>query len=477
MIPPVLGLLALHSCVPIQPFATRHRSVLQRVRVQHSGQACCRSLTSGLSHCQSSTRCTAANWQASATSGDLPITPLLPDIITSMDNHPNLVLQAPPGAGKTTSVPLALLREAAWMRQSKGVLLVLEPRRIAARSAAVRMAAALGENVGETVGYRVRHDSKVSGKSRVVCVTEGILLRQLQNDPLLEGVAGICFDEFHERSTDSDLCLALCREAQIQALSDLRLLVMSATLGDDLLSKLSALLADCPTMLSEGRSFPVSIVHQGSLPLAGVASMRRRELVEMVSSAAQRLIKARETGDVLVFLPGEAEIRATGESLTSALTARQCESIAITPLFASLPLEKQTAAVLPHPKGLRRIVLATTIAESSLTLPGVTAVIDCGLRRISCYEPATGMAGLRTVPISSASAQQRAGRAVWPLSSSHTSHAHACSSALVVACALILRLRRVAWLPGAVCVSGQRRRCWNHTRLRKSSWTTSPVRY
>ena len=173
---------------------------------------------------------TNGQWSMTVTRADLPITPLLPELITSLEKEPNLVLQAPPGAGKTTSVPLALLRDAAWMKANKGVLLVLEPRRIAARSAALRMAAALGEQVGETVGYRVRQESKVSKKSRIVCVTEGMLLRQLQSDPLLEGVAGVCFDEFHERSTDGDLCLALCREVQLQALPELRLLVMSATL-------------------------------------------------------------------------------------------------------------------------------------------------------------------------------------------------------------------------------------------------------
>jgi ATP-dependent helicase HrpB len=336
---------------------------------------------------------------------ELPITPLLPGLIASLDKNPNLVLQAPPGAGKTTSVPLALLRDSAWMRGSKGQLLVLEPRRIAARGAATRMAAALGEKVGETVGYRVRQESRVSARTRIVCVTEGMLLRQLQNDPLLEGVAGICFDEFHERSTDGDLCLTLCREAQQQALPDLRLLVMSATLGDGLVEQLSSLLDSCPTLVSEGRCFPVTISHSGSMPLAGVASMRRRELAATVAAAVLKVLE-RDKGDVLVFLPGEAEIRDTAQALADSMQARMSAEVEITPLYAALPLEQQTAAVLPHPKGLRRAVLATSIAESSLTLPRVTAVVDCGLRRISSYEPATGMSGLKTIPISAASAAQ-----------------------------------------------------------------------
>ena len=235
--------------------------------------------------------------------------------------------------------------------------------------------------------------------------------RQLQHDPLLGGVAGICFDEFHERSTDGDLCLALCREAQLQAVPDLRLLVMSATLADGLVEQLSSLLGNCPAMVSEGRGFPVAISYEGTMPLAGIASLRRRELAALVSSAVLKILNSKEDGDILVFLPGEGEIRATREALAAGMQARLASTVDVTPLYAALPLERQTAAVQPHPRGLRRVVLATSIAESSLTLPGVTAVVDCGLRRISCYEPATGMSGLKTVPVSAASADQRAGRA------------------------------------------------------------------
>jgi ATP-dependent helicase HrpB len=241
------------------------------------------------------------------------------------------------GAGKTTAVPLALMRDAAWMRNEGGVLLVLEPRRIAARSAAVRMAAAIGEQVGQTVGYRVRQESRVSARSRIVCVTEGMLLRQLQNDPLLEGVAGICFDEFHERSTDGDLCLALCREAQLQALPDLRLLIMSATLGDGLVDQLSSLLNNCPTLLSEGRSFPVTISYEGTLPLAGVIALRRRELAVNVAAAVLKVLARNDDGDVLVFLPGEGEIHATAQVLTDKLTAVRLLPLAST--HASRPSE------------------------------------------------------------------------------------------------------------------------------------------
>jgi len=247
------------------------------------------------------------------------------------------------------------------MQDNQGALLVLEPRRIAARSAAARMAAALGEQVGETVGYRVRQESRVSARTKIVCITEGMLLRQLQNDPLLEGVAGVCFDEFHERSTDGDLCLTLCREAQMQALPDLRMLVMSATLGDGLVEQLSSLLDDCPTLLSEGRGFPVSISHEGGLPLSAVASMRRRELAEIVASAVLRVLGTRDSGDILVFLPGEGEIRETGASLASKMGARLASTVEITPLYAALPLDVQTRAVLPHPGGKRRVVLATSM--------------------------------------------------------------------------------------------------------------------
>ena len=341
---------------------------------------------------------------------DLPIAPLLPELVAVLDERPNVVLQAPPGAGKTTAAPLALLRDSAWLRDADGVLLVLEPRRVAARGAATRMAAMLGEQVGQTVGYRVRQESRVSSRTKIVVVTEGILLRQLQNDPLLQGIAGVCFDEFHERSSDGDLCLTLCLEAQRQALPELRLLVMSATLGDGLVEQLASLL-DATTLVSEGRGFPVSITHDGRLPLAAVAAMRPRELAATVAPAVLKVLSSRPSGDVLVFLPGEGEIRQTTAALSSQMGGRLASEVEVTPLYAALPLDQQTRAVLPHAGGKRRVVLATSIAESSLTLPGVTAVVDSGLRRISCYEPATGMSGLKTVAISAASAAQRTGRA------------------------------------------------------------------
>ena len=337
----------------------------------------------------------------------LPIAPQLDRICASLGDSPNLVLQAEPGAGKTTAVPLALL-DAAW-RSGTGDILLLEPRRVAARAAASRMSGLLGERVGGRVGYRVRDESASSARTRLLVVTEGILVRRLQSDPSLDGVSCVIFDEFHERSVDADLCLALCREAQRALRPSLRLLVMSATLGDALSSKLSQLLGACPVISSEGRCFPVDVRHIGRRPLAAAASGRLAELAAEVGDAVRSALSASGAGDVLAFLPGEREIRAVERELAASL--RGADAPAVLPLYGALPFEQQIAAIEVDGSGRRRVVLATSIAESSLTIKGVRHVVDCGLRRTSTYDANTGMASLVTRPIAAASAEQRAGRA------------------------------------------------------------------
>ena len=332
----------------------------------------------------------------------LPIAPLLPEIVDALS--PNLVLQAPPGAGKTTAVPLALLDSATI---SDGTILVLEPRRVAARGAASRMASLLGEQVGDRVGYRVRGEKKSSRRTRVLAVTEGILVRRLQSDPTLEGVSCVIFDEYHERSVDADLCLALCREAQLALRPDLKVLVMSATLGGALAPTVASLLGECPVVTSEGRSFPVSVRYAGKRPLSLVANGLPRDLQEDVADVIMQVTRDVPSGDVLVFLPGEREIRGVERELDERRLRAQ-----VLPLFAALPLDQQNAAIRSDGAGgVRKVILATSIAESSLTIPGVRVVVDCGLRRCSTYDANTGMSALVTRPISQSSAEQRAGRA------------------------------------------------------------------
>ena len=238
----------------------------------------------------------------------LPIAEVLPEVVESLHGNPNLVLEAPPGAGKTTAVPLALLRDGGSWR-GDGLIMVLEPRRVAAKAAASRMASLLGQSLGDQVGFRVRHESKSSRSTRILVVTEGVLVRRLQADPSLDGVSCVIFDEFHERSVDADLALALCREAQRELRDDLRLLIMSATLGRELAPHISRLLAGCPICRSEGRSFPVEVRHAGARPLALAASAHPRELEAEVSALVSRALADTPSGDVLVFLPGEREIR------------------------------------------------------------------------------------------------------------------------------------------------------------------------
>jgi ATP-dependent helicase HrpB len=323
----------------------------------------------------------------------LPIDPVLPDISRALGTAPNAVLQAPPGAGKTTRVPLALLDEP-WLAGSK--IVMLEPRRLAARAAARRMADMLGEAVGETVGYRVRMDSKVGPKTRIEVVTEGILIRQLQRDPALEGIGAVLFDEFHERSLDADLGLALCLQTQSVLRDDLRLLVMSATLDGTAVARL---LDRAPVITSEGRAFPVETRH--------IDPSGARRIEDAVASATLTALKE-ETGNILVFLPGVAEIRRVEKLLVQASAG---PGVLIAPLYGDLPQDRQDAAIGPTPPGLRKIVLATSIAETSLTIEGIRLVIDSGLMRVSRFDPGGGMTRLETIKVSQASADQRRGRA------------------------------------------------------------------
>ncbi|MBN8797975.1 MAG: ATP-dependent helicase HrpB, partial [Stenotrophomonas nitritireducens] len=322
---------------------------------------------------------------------EFPISPLLPRITDSLVTHPRLVLEAPPGAGKTTQVPLALL-DAPWLQGGK--IVMLEPRRVAARSAAQFMARQLGEPVGETVGYRIRFENKVSARTRIEVVTEGILTRMLQDDPLLEGVGALLFDEFHERHLSADLGLALALDVQAGLREDLRIVVMSATLDGE---RLAGFL-DAPRLSSEGRSFPVDVSHFPA---------RRDEALEAQARRAVEHALATHPGDVLVFLPGQREIARVQAALEPVLPGDSD----VLPLHGELPVEQQSRVLQPDPDGRRRVVLATNVAESSVTLPGVRVVIDAGLAREPRYDPNSGFSRLDAVAISQASADQRAGRA------------------------------------------------------------------
>ena len=323
---------------------------------------------------------------------ELPIHAVLAELRAALADRPNAVLVAPPGAGKTTVVPLALLDEP-WVQGGK--LIVLEPRRLAARAAAQRMASSLGEPVGETVGFRVRLQSRVSARTRIEVVTEGVFTRMILDDPALTGVAAVLFDEFHERSLDADLGLAFARDAQGVLRDDLRLLVMSATLDG---AKVAGLLDAGDPVESVGRAFPVETRYLGRDPAARIEDQAAR---------AVRRALAEETGGVLVFLPGQAEIRRT-ETL---LAERLDPSVILAPLYGALDTSEQDRAIAPAPPGQRKVVLATSIAETSLTLQGVRVVVDSGLARVPRFDPASGLTRLDTVRVSQASADQRRGRA------------------------------------------------------------------
>lgn len=322
----------------------------------------------------------------------LPINAVLPEILATLVSSSGAVLVAPPGAGKTTGVPLALL-DAPWLSGKR--MLLLEPRRIAARAAAARMAFLLGERVGETVGYRIRLESRVGPRTRIEVVTEGILTRRLQDDPGLEGVGAVLFDEFHERSLAADTGLALTLASRALLRADLRVLVMSATLDGDAVARL---LGNTPVIRSEGRAFPVHTVHRppnsGARIEAHVAHVVREAL-------------ATETGSVLVFLPGVGEIRRVETMLVNGLPA----DVSVHPLHGSLAPAVQDAAIAPAVRGHRKVVLATSVAETSLTIEGIRIVVDSGLMRIPRFSPRTGLTRLETVRVSRASADQRRGRA------------------------------------------------------------------
>ena len=345
---------------------------------------------------------------------DFPIAVLLPQIRDSLAAHPRLVLEAPPGAGKTTQVSIALL-DGEWLDGRK--IVMLEPRRVAARAAAHFMAQQLDEAVGDTVGYRIRFENKVSKRTRVEVVTEGILTRMIQDDPTLEGIGALLFDEFHERHLSADLGLALALDVQAQLRPDLRIVLMSATLDGERL----AVFLDAPRLSSEGRSYPVTVSHS---PARRVLRQAQDDRTEPLAAHVRRTLEhalAQHEGDVLVFLPGQREIAQVQKALVHlspsligrgvGLREAGCDDIVILPMHGELPLEQQTATLNPDPQGRRRVVLATNVAESSVTLPGVRVVIDAGLAREPRYDPNSGFSRLETVAISQASADQRAGRA------------------------------------------------------------------
>jgi ATP-dependent helicase HrpB len=332
-----------------------------------------------------------AAYSLRVTSTHFPITALLPDILASLAIHSRLVLEAPPGAGKTTQVPLALL-DADWLQGRR--IIMLEPRRVAARAAAGFMAQQLQQRVGETVGYRIRGDSQISSRTRIEIVTEGILTRVLQDDPMLEGVGALVFDEFHERHLSADLGLALALDVQASVRPDLRIVLMSATLDGER----TAQWLDAPRLASAGRSHPVDIAH--------LVARRDESLETQVRRGVEQVLAA-HPGDVLVFLPGQREIARTQRVLETTVPA----TVDVLTLHGDMPVEQQSRVLQPGPAERRRVVLSTNVAESSVTLPGVRVVIDSGLAREAHYDPNSGLSRLDVVRITQASADQRAGRA------------------------------------------------------------------
>lgn len=320
-----------------------------------------------------------------------PIAEIVDEIKDALNLQTTLILQAPPGAGKSTILPLELLKSD-WLGDKK--IILLEPRRMAARSVAQRMSDLLEEEVGKTVGYRVRFDQRISEQTRIEVVTEGILTRRLQQDNTLDGVGMVIFDEFHERSLHSDLSLALCRDLQQVLREDLRILIMSATLDGE---QLSSILDNAPIITSKGRQYPIDVRYiaiDNNAPISG-----------QVTSVISKTLKE-ETGDILVFLPGVREIQQTEDSLN-----KRHSDIAIRPLYGELSLTAQQEAIKPDAQQRRKVVLATSIAETSLTIEGIHIVIDSGLVRVPKFDPNSGMTKLETVKVTQDAADQRAGRA------------------------------------------------------------------
>ena len=321
---------------------------------------------------------------------DLPVVAVIPEIQEKLVTDTTLIVKAPPGAGKSTLVPLTLMNEP-WLKGQK--ILMLEPRRLAAKTIATRMADLLGEQIGESVGFRIRFENRVGPNTQIEVVTEGILTRMIQQDNGLEGVGLVIFDEFHERSIHADVAMALCREAQQILRPDLRIMVMSATLD---MPELSTML-NASVVISEGRQYPVEINYSGESDVRLLPELAAR----VVKSALQK-----HEGDILVFLPGQGEIRKCEEFLRNST-----KGVMIHPLYGQLPPNKQFAAIMPNREGKRKIVLATSIAETSLTIEGVKVVVDSGFGRTSRFDPNSGLSRLETVQVSKDSADQRAGRA------------------------------------------------------------------
>lgn len=319
-----------------------------------------------------------------------PVLDIIPSLKEKLLTQPTVILQAPPGAGKSTILPLELIHEP-WLGDKK--IVMLEPRRLAARSVAMRMASLLEEDAGETIGYRVRFENKVSAKTKIEVVTEGILTRMIQTDNALENVAMVIFDEFHERSLQADLALALTLQVQNVLRDDLRVLVMSATLESELLSER----LNAPVLTSSGRQYPVNVIH---VPIDKDA--------RIASAVTSTILKAlrEQRGDMLVFLPGAGEINRVQQQLEEANV-----SALITPLYGDLPFKQQQEAILPDKNGARKIVLSTSIAETSLTIEGITTVIDSGYARVPRFDPRSGLTRLETIRVTKDAADQRAGRA------------------------------------------------------------------
>ncbi len=362
-------------------------------------------MTSALNECLSLLPASVKN---SPGTTELPVVAVLKQLEKALDKTGRALFQAPPGAGKTTLVPLALMSRP-WLENKK--IIMLEPRRLAARACAAHMAALLGESVGQTIGYHVRMDRCVSDSTRVEVVTEGILTRRIQHDPGLEGVGLVIFDEFHERHLHGDLALALCLDAAEVFCPDLRLLIMSATLDT---SALSRLLGDAPVITSKGKAWPVETKYVDPQHQKGTGirnSGSGPKWARILPTCLNTIIKALagHDGDILVFLPGAASIRALAEKLNTIF--KSDPKIRIYPLFGNLSYKEQQAAIVPAPAGTRKIVLATPIAETSLTIQGVRIVVDTGLVNQPEFSPGRGMTRLETRPVSRASADQRRGRA------------------------------------------------------------------